>query len=266
MKNFRSFIKADKKNKPPKIPGPIHFRDHSKSSNTIDEAVGDVGPLRDYIKNNNNDHLHKKPSFLKGLFNKHKTSKDIKIGSEEYEERINHVSDKLSAHNNFSLEQKESIEAYSGNKSKKINQALLSGKKLSSDDEYLTNDLDHAIKQNSLKHEVVTHSGVGFDPRKFLNKDGQMHSPAYLSTTHDMITAHHFSSERAEPDENGYRHIVRLHLKPGDPATHISRSSINPHEHETLVARGVTLQHHGTEERHDPKGEKYIIHHMSIVK
>lgn len=263
MKSFRTFLK-DKKQKIPKIPSAIHFRDHVFNAK-VNEAVGDVGPLRDYIRRNNNDHLHKKPGFLKGIFSKPKSSKDIKIGSEEYKGRMDDIADKLSARNNFNLEQKEAIEKYSGNGSKKINDALIKGKKLSEYHEDTVNHLDEAIKNNPLKHEVVTHSGVSFDPRRFLNEKGQMHSPSYLSTSHDMLVAHNFATHSGT-DENGYRHIVRLHLKPGDPATHISQNSINSHENETIIRRGVNLQHHGTEEGHSPNGDKFIIHHMSIAK
>ena len=259
MKRFKQYVK-DKKGVAPEpihfrdvgkgvAPAPIHFRDVAKNEKkSIKEAVGDKGDFKNWMKDrSDNEHLSKKPRA---------------------ESHQKEVGQKLAASNKFTPEHVGHIERYA-DMSHDVNMSLIKGKGTAAKKhEKVTSGLDDAIDKNRIQHPVVTYSGTSFDPRKHVDEKGRMKSPAYISTTHDREVAAGYAQNTAGgPGKRAERHIIRLQLHPGDPATHIAHHSAFPAEHETVIKRGTTLQHHGTEEHWDNNTESwYTIHHMSVAK
>ena len=244
MKTFKQFIK-----KIPCIPSPIHFKQVSKSR--LNEMV------------DNPDHW---PSKGHGM-NDHLLADRPKLDTLTDNE---YISKKLSSGQKMNSNEKSSATDYSGTEhAQSVNWSLLDAHDSGKEVKHSTiKHLDSAIKKNPLQHEVHVYSGAGFDPMKHMNDDKLMHSPAFISTTHSRRVAYNHAKPRAEPDNTATSHIIHLHLKKGDPAINISHHSQYPGEHETVIGRNVTLQHHGYEDHPDGfnVGHKIRVHHMSIVK
>lgn len=289
MKSFKSFILEMKKKgekEPPSIPHPIHFKHisseemdkkhqtpdpihfkHIPSKNKqkkLDENASkhDSEYETNFLDKNNNEHLCNKESILDS--------------SDQISARLR------SEHPDVSKEHRGILNYYTDSSSE-LNNSLLNKNSVSPAaaevHQKTASILDKIIKKHPIHSELNTYSGVGFDPRDHLDEKGTMHSPAFISTTHDPRTAEHFSQSkfvdraRGGGDSNEARHIIHFHLKPGDPATHIGTLSYYPTEHETLIGRGVKLEHLGTTEYddsafgktvHGRTHGKVIIHHMRI--
>lgn len=229
----------------------IHFKHvHSNNNAYLKEMAASSQRSQDFFKTNDNAHLGS-------------TSKQI--------------SKKLGEDNDFSDEEKKAITAYSGHHdgddpkdrtswhSYQINNALARGKKVPKRHEGTVAGLDSAIANNPIRHKVSTYSGVSFDPRTKLDKKGRMKSSAFISSTHDKKVSRGFSYG----GHTSFRptHTIQFHLRPGDPATHISQHSHLGGEHETVIGRNATLEHMHTDSHWDPDNEHWThIHHMRIVR
>ena len=119
--------------------------------------------------------------------------------------------------------------------------------------------LDSAIDANRIKTRVHTYSGVSFDPTKHMDENGHLHSPAYISTSHDKETASRFSVPK-----DGIHHIIHLHIDANGPAMHVPEHVSGLSEDEILLKRGTTLQHHGYTDYTHPH-RTYRVHRMTVV-
>lgn len=162
------------------------------------------------------------------------------------------------------------IRDYTDSESEFLNRSLIRNRgsvsKLSNHHKIYAERLDDAVKKNPINRNLTVYSGLTFDPRKKIGKNGVMKSHAYISTTHHKETAHNFArAVHVDADGNEHRHIMHLDLKEGDHALHVAQHSWHPGEHETILGRGTRLQYHKTEV-HKGKGIIVHVHHMSIAK
>lgn len=237
------------------IPAAIHFKHiHKKKKEKLDEAKK-ANPFHKWIDDtSDNEHL----STLGNSNSRH-----------------DEISKKLHSTNKFTANHLHAITGYTDDSeggepgSQTINKPLISGKFSNKTHqknvETHAKQLDTAIDKNRIQHDVHVYSGTSFDPMKHMDEKGRLHSPAYISATHSRPVAAGY----AQSGGQGYnmRHIMHIHVKKGDPATHVSRASQFGGEHETLIKRGTTLQHHGYEDHGDSDAEHwYRIHHMTIAK
>lgn len=262
MKTFKQFAKEKKKEEGTGvIPVPIHFK-FVQPVEVEGPKVKGLIPAPIHFK-----HVHKKKldeGAITGFRSWLKSSDNSKLGKTPEA-----ISKKLHKSNQFEPEHHKSLNHYTGSGSTNMNKNLIKtkGKVIAKTHATHVKNIDSAIKKNPIQHDLHTYSGTSFDPRKHLDKKGQMHSPAYISSTHDKDTAHNFAGH-ANKGKSVYasKHIIHFHLKKGDPATHVEHISEHPGEHETVIARNTKLQHHGTDSHYDTHNENWVhIHHMSIV-
>lgn len=110
--------------------------------------------------------------------------------------------------------------------------------------------IDTALHHSKMKHDIHVYHGANFHPDELAKQhpERKIKTPAYLSTTHDKQTARMFSSHNMP----GKRHVLHIHVKKGNHALFLGKHSTHPHEHETLIPRGTTLQvHHKPDVLHD---------------
>lgn len=225
---------------------PIHFKNR-KDKKKLHEA--ETKPWRshestsDWLSTNDNKHLSKEDDH-------DETSAKLHKGQKLDDRHI------------------DAIEHYTKD-SRSLNKGLIKnqGKIENPKHKKHASSLDDAIKKNPLKHKLVVHSGVSFDPRKKVGTNGVLKSHAYISTTHSKEIAHDFAKSSYNKKTGAEsKHIVRLDLKKGDPAMHVEHHSLTPGEHETIIKRGSRLKLHKTDTYVNPWGEKTHVHHMSIVR
>lgn len=279
MKSFKDYTKEVKKEEEGSglMPVPIHFK-------TVDEIepIEADGIAPDTI------HFKGVAKGLKQKLNEAKTGTGVDFRSwmkdrsdnahlskkTTRDPHNNEVAKKLDSTNNFSDEHLTHVKNYTGgtdevSNSTKINKDLIKNKGEPSKKHKKTAEgLSKAINDNRVQHEVHVYSGTSFDPREHMDKKGRLKSHAFISATHDREVAAGFSQKAARKRGSyGPAHIIKIHLKPGDPATHVSRQSQWADEHETVVDRNTTLQYHKTTSHWSPGEERwYHIHHMSVAK
>ncbi len=129
---------------------------------------------------------------------------------------------------------------------------------------------DEALRKNKLSHHLHVYTGIGFHPGDMLKhtKDNIIHLPAYTSTTHNKYVAANFADKKkwdiASAGHEG-KHLIHLHLKPGDKATHVSHISYFKNEHETILPRNTKLKINPKPEIHkDHYGEDVHVWHATI--
>lgn len=162
-------------------------------------------------------------------------------------------------HIKLSAEHKGSVATYT-HMSRPLNNALHGGDALSDKGESQVKDLDAVTshKENSLKHNITTYSGVSKNFGDKLSKvknGGKVKSPAYISSSLDHDTAFEFAhTHEPEGTKNTYhRHMIVFHLPKGHTkARSIDHVSKNSGEDEVLHARGQTFKKVGehTETKH----------------
>ena len=113
--------------------------------------------------------------------------------------------------------------------------------------------LDAAVGHHKLKHDLIVYSGV--TPRvpndAAMHPDRKVYHPGFISTSLNPRIAVDF----AKPDNDGNHHIVKLHLKAGQPALPVLRHSEHVNETEVIVPRGHTLKLHDKPEIHECDGQ-----------
>lgn len=194
------------------------------------------------------------------------------------------VIDKLARDHPIDSEHHAALNKYTANSSGLSREFLhahkqhLSGKRYEMPDTIDNHDikqLDRAMKSNRLKHDVVVHSGIGFDPSKAaIGTDSTGRYKVPLITHFSTSTASHiaegFASDHDHKSENNQIHhkILRIHLKQGDPAVVIGKqkdsegNSISNFANEDEVSLGRSkISHH--EFRIDPKPK--VIEHLGHV-
>lgn len=243
MKTFKQYQNLHEERKSEGIiPSPIHFKHvesrgqipsaiHFKGSSNLNEArVGNYEEWRDTDENDKLGH----------------TSRAV-IG-------------KLTKGHNLSDGEKNSIKKYT-EVSRGLNRDLITGDKPIPTHKIVSDHIDAAIDRHPVQHSYHVYSGLGFDPKEHTDENGRMRSPAYISASHSKDVAHSFTTQH-----KGVLHIAKITLHPGDPALHISSYSDSPHEHETIIKRGVTLQHNGHKDYEDDLGLRYRVHNLSIAR
>jgi len=126
--------------------------------------------------------------------------------------------------------------------------------------------IDAAIRNHPLPHDGTTYSGISFDPRKHLNKDGILHSPSYLSTTHDIHVAHDYARDKMMKGDKGKVHMMHINLRKGDPALHVSHLSQHGGEHEVIIKAGINLKYIKTTIDNDSMFHPIHVHHFEIAR
>jgi len=127
--------------------------------------------------------------------------------------------------------------------------------------------LDEATQIHKTPEAMTVYSGVQYDPRKKMNKEGIVHHPAYLSTSLRHSIAEGFAYN--QKDDGATRHVLHIHLKKGTTGAYIGDHSHSPPEREFLLPRGTNLKHQGTdsyeyERNHYGKVTRVTVynHHM----
>jgi hypothetical protein len=154
--------------------------------------------------------------------------------------------------NPVSREHAETLRYYSGPDSARINKKLIDdhyGKKpdSSGSKEYIERAIKHLDKitrHNNIRRQLHVYSGLGFDPSQHVDSQGHLRMPAFTSVTHDKNVAHKFAQINHEEGRTQAKHILHIHLKPYDQATHISGHAFTPDEHESILPRNTTLKVH----------------------
>lgn len=253
VKSFSQFLK-DKNNeiledKDGVLDEPIHFK-HTKKAKLNKDGV-----LDEPIHFKHTKKIKESALFGDWVFKKENTHLDKK-------DNAGNISKQLHKGQNFTPAHRSAITQYTTD-STRLNKSLIKneGKPTTDKHKKLAGDLDDAIDKNRIKHPLVVHSGVSFDPRKKVGSNGVLKSHAFMSTTHNKFTAEEFANKSPRKA----RHVIRVALKPGDPATHIDQHSFNPGEHETIIKRNTRLKLEKTETDKDDYGSVTHIHHMSIV-
>lgn len=117
--------------------------------------------------------------------------------------------------------------------------------------------LDSALKRNKLKKQLITYSGLGFNPAHIM-QGNKLHLPAYTSsTTHRGVSLLY-----AVPDSHGNRHVMQIKHPKGSTGFYVGDnedySPFNQKEH--IMPRGVTLQIDPEPEIHeDSEGKKLHV-------
>lgn len=244
MKTYDQYTKTDKKGSGV-VPEPIHFK-HTRSA-TPDGTIPDPIHFK-HTKKKLKEESESLLSWINRNDNRH-------LGNTS-----STVLKKLTAGHDLSSEERNEIHGYTKS-SRLLNRGLIEGRKLNSQQQKSVQHIDAAIDRNPIKHELHTYSGLSFDPTQHMDDKGKLRSPAYISTSHDKDIAHGFISSTSKT-----YHIAHIHLKPGDPATHIAPYSDSPMEDETIIKRGTTLQHHGHTDHPDADGNTIRVHHMTVAK
>lgn len=244
MKTFKQFQKINEEKKNISVIGaPIHFK-HVESHGEIPSAI--------HFKNSN-DELNEGEA---GNFDQWKdTNENSKLGHTSKA-----IVGKLTKGHDLTDDEVSNIKRYTET-SRSLNNALKDRSKLKPQHNKISSSLDTVIDRHPVQHSYHTYSGLGFDPTDHTDENGKMLSPAYISTTHSKDVAHSFTSER-----RGIHHMARITLHPGNPAIHVSPYSDSPHEDETIIKKGVTLQHNGHEDYKDDRGRRYRVHKMTIAR
>jgi len=153
----------------------------------------------------------------------------------------------------ISKEHAETLRYYSGPDSAVINKKLIDdhyGKKPDSSGslpkEYIEKAIKHLdkITSHNIRRQLHVYSGLGFDPSQHVDSQGHLRMPAFTSVTHDKNVAHKFAQINHEEGRTQAKHILHIHLKSYDRATHISGHAFVPDEHESILPRNTTLKVH----------------------
>jgi len=178
------------------------------------------------------------------------------------------ISKKLHSDNkNITREHEQAVKDHSF-VSRHINSYLMqTDRKLEPKKEEHIKNMDDMIKKNPIQHHLNVYSGISWDPRNKLDDSGHLYMPAYTSTTHNRDLANDFSFDKSKDLTS---HLMHIHLKSGDPATHISKLSSVGGEKETIIGRDNKFKHLKTDiEKYRGSGGQIMtqhVHHFEIVK
>jgi hypothetical protein len=120
------------------------------------------------------------------------------------------------------------------------------------------NGIDKAISSIPAPKDFDTYAGVGFDPRRLMDQNGVVHSPAYLSSSIDPRIAHSFSHEldsrtgQSPRDNDGEieKHILKIPVK---------QYQTNGVYVDSISNFGTKEGQLGEKEFLHPRGQKYKI-------
>lgn len=224
-------INESKKNIPGSgiAPEPVHFRMHkstskrkSKRSKSSLKEESSLTKTEDWLRKN--DNAHDTGTITKQLL------KDAEPLSKEHEETLRSYTCTTSADINKKL-----IDDHNGKKTDSNGPLSYAQKTIKNLDQ---------ITSHPIRRHLHVYSGLGFDPSQHMNSQGHLHMPAFTSVTHDKKVAHKFAQDSQDAGRTEDKHILHIHLRPYDRATHISGLSYDPEEHESIIPRNTTLKIH----------------------
>ena len=203
--------------------------------------------------------------------------KNIDLENKEhnpFDHRTKHrvLSDRLQDHYDLEHDRESPVFRYTEG-SQDLNQSLIdnhkNGVSLPEHHEDHAKALDEELGRHRLPHDLVTYSGIKvekFDPRKIMDKDGFMHSPAYMSSSILPNVAAGFAQTKdrdsiagTEGSDQYEKHIIRFRHKKGDPGAFIEGNTNYSDEHEFLIPRGVKFKFKKTPETHETR-DGTIVH------
>ena len=114
-----------------------------------------------------------------------------------------------------------------------------------------------AATNNHIGHKLHIYSGLGFNPKEKLGKNGHLHLPAYTSMTHSKNVARAFAEDRfnsSKKKNQTEHHILHVETDKKDKGLHTSHMSQYEHEHETILPRNTKL-------KVDPKPTTVVHNH-----
>lgn len=133
------------------------------------------------------------------------------------------------------------------------------------DDSFHDTHALHRAVHKPLEHDLHVHAGVSFHPGHYAEEFGHVHLPAFTSTSLSAGVAHSFS-RKLGPDRDE-RHVLHIHMKPGDHAAYIGHVSNMRGEKEVLIPRHTTLHvdHENPTIHTDSAGAKVHVWHAKIA-
>lgn len=111
--------------------------------------------------------------------------------------------------------------------------------------------LDAAVGRNKLDHDLVSYSGIRWEPSDKIGPDGKVHLPAYTSTTLNKDTALSFTAPNKDTQ---HKNILQITSRKGSTGiyTHNDPSmTFYPSESEFLIPRKTTLKVNPVPEVHE---------------
>ena len=238
-------------------------------------------------------------SLLKRVFGKkspdhEKTFDEHAAGHNKDPEKTHDHLTKHTSFNKMNDHEKHSIAHYKSAESREVNDNLIQGHKhgltmhhvysYSRAREYEKNkpphkdsehrDVPHHIHHTIMKHatpvkgKLTLYHGTSHDFGAAAkgSKEGIVHSPAHLSTSHDHHVSKAFASHS---DDSSGRHVLAIHMKKHNKALHVDGKG---HKHatedgdnhrgekETIIPAGTKLKHIKSHKTKDD----YHIHHFEV--
>lgn len=142
---------------------------------------------------------------------------------------------------------------------RKLNRALRTDSKLSSDQEETVHTLDNSM--HPIPHDISIHLGLSHNPDKHL-ENGKGKIKSYISGSLDSKVGHSFAKDIGERNSKGnvVKHIAHYHLRKGQHALYAAPHSSDPDEKEVILPRNSTIHKIGTV--HKDNGE--VHHHFAV--
>ncbi len=130
--------------------------------------------------------------------------------------------------------------------------------------------LDDITKKTSLSKKLVVPTGIRHNPMTLVDKDNNIHVPAYLSTSESKDVADKFASRQARRNDRDSElapaHVLSITMERGQYATNIASKSLEMHEAERLLPRNTVLNIHPIPEIHtDRTGRKIHTWKAKVV-
>jgi hypothetical protein len=273
MKSFRIFVESDKKKSVGVFPSVSHGS-HSKPKKK-ELSVG-VFPMVSHGSHS----IPKTKQKLKEQYTEpatvstpdwaHKNDNDHIDSSVSYvSEKLDHDPDEFT-----SIPDHQAVKEYTDH-SRDLNKYLIG--KHNGEDPYEVNDdhddewdkdhkiktkemlenrasrLDNALRQKALKHDLHVYHGARFDPSKLpgakVDSDGNFRviNPAFMSTSIAKSTALDFAGSGTTDTSNwegNTKHVLHIHLKPGQHGIYAGSNSSYPSENEFIMPRNTRLRVH----------------------
>ena len=231
---------------------PIHFKMGSDKIKINESTEKKLKHIKDWVDHNeNNEHGNNDDAITKKLV-KHAQSLNL--------------SDKTKKH----------IHQYTKD-SKALNLNLLKQHKEGKPHNFTPTQNDRikhldAATNNHIGHKLHLYSGLGFNPKEKLGKNGHLHLPAYTSMTHSKDMARKFAEDRfnsSKKKNEEEHHILHVETNEKDKGLHTSHISEYENEHETVLPRNTRLKVNSKPtsiiSRHPIWGHK-ITHHIWHAK
>lgn len=196
---------------------------------------------------------------------------------ESFEGRRNRVINNTTSgmmQDDIPVEHLQSLKEYKLSSSK-LNRALINGDELSVG-EKLTHD---NIKRycHPAGKEMRLYSGTGHDFGKMASqsKDGVIHSPAHISTSHSLDFASVIAVDKVGGGDDKELHMLHIKVKPTDKIMNFDSRLPLSHEKEAVIPAGTKLKYSHTTDHMIPThanrrtGEigykkPFKVHHFTI--